>query len=123
MIIHDLYLEGTAALPAKDKAPWIVDSNRVHSRLSTVETLQAVAGWYTQVLQLSRLVQIEQFAPGCPAKAGGKCPGDLRATIIEKVFRKSVSKGHDDVSKLSELDKIGCKKYRIDGVPVRPSWG
>jgi hypothetical protein len=86
----------------------------VHSRLSILETLQAVAGWYTQVLQLSRFVQIEQFAPGCPAKAEGKCPGDLRATIIEKVFRKSVSKGHDHVSMLSELDKISCKKFPVN---------
>ncbi len=69
-----------------------------------LEALQAIAGRHSQIPQLTRIMQIKQFSPACPAKIGRKCSCCLRSLVIEQVLRQSISEGFNHITILSELD-------------------
>lgn len=65
MVIDDLDIVGIPISPSEDHTPLIIDPNRVKPLPVSLERFEAVARRHTQVLQVGRIMQIEQLSPGC----------------------------------------------------------
>ena len=104
MIINYLNLVGIAVMPTKDHSPLIVDPNRVKPLPLAFQRLQSITRWLTQVADLRSIVQVEQLAPGRSYQIWWKSKNGFRSPIVEKVFGKSIDKGFNHVTMLSDLD-------------------
>ena len=64
MIIDDPYIFGASFGPAKADAKLVVDADAVLTRTVAFKRPQSVPGWYTQVVESARDLQLTKLAPG-----------------------------------------------------------
>ena len=83
MVVDDLYGTGVARGPLEHHAPLIVDANRMKSFPPASQRLEAIAGRYTKIAKLGRIVQVEKFAPNCPPQFRRKATDGSRRAVIE----------------------------------------
>ncbi len=50
MVVHHFNLKGIAILPAKHDPPLLINTDRVFASVVTLESLQPVAWWRSQIL-------------------------------------------------------------------------
>lgn len=62
VIVHDLDVPDVSTRPAKADAPLIIDSDAVLPLASSLQCLQAVAGWKPEILQAAGLVKIKELS-------------------------------------------------------------
>lgn len=82
MIIHDFNVVRVPILPPKTEAPLLIDPDAVLSMAVAPQSIEPVAGWHTQVIQVHDGIQHPQFTHGGPLDvlwqfAGVLTPVDL----------------------------------------------
>jgi|APCry1669193181_1035450.scaffolds.fasta_scaffold01795_9 hypothetical protein len=71
MVIHNFHFVRTR-LPAEANAPLVVDTDAVLSNPTAFQQFQPVAWRHSQVEQLCRGIQQQQFSPGSPLDVTGQ---------------------------------------------------
>jgi len=76
----------------------------VESFPSAFEAFQAVSWRGSQILQFSRIMQIEQLSPRHTTQLGWKRSRGSCSLIVEQILGQSVSEGFNHITILSEFD-------------------
>ena len=86
MIIHDLYISGFVFNPLETNSPLIVDADTVLFSTISPKFFESVSGWGTQVLQIFRIIQIEQFAASGSLNVRWQFSGNLALEYLFSFF-------------------------------------
>jgi len=106
MIIDYLNLVGVAGVPTKDYPPLVVDPDGVTAFPFAFQRLQSIPRRLPKVANLRSIVQIEQLSTSHSYQSWWKPQNGFRSPIIKKVFRKSIGKGFNHGTMLSNLDNL-----------------
>ena len=94
VIIHDFHVVGVAVVPGEADAVLIVDADAVGCGAISFQSFELVSGGRAEIVELSRLVEEKQFAPGRPFD--GLEPAD--GAIVEKGRSFRTFEGSDQVT-------------------------
>ena len=94
MIVDDLNVPLFTVAPHKTDPPLIVNANTALTLAVAVQSLQAIAGRHTQIVELLRRVDRKQFRAGAPLNlrrqiADGVASKDRCCAFIAKAFDHS----------------------------------
>jgi len=90
MVISYSDLKGITALPSKYNSPLLINPYRMLALVIPPEGLESIPWRNPQILQLGRIVQIKQLAPGCTVQFPGKRAHGPGTPVMVKVFSQPV---------------------------------
>jgi len=112
MVVDDLYGTGVTGVPLEDRAPLIVDPNRVKSFQPALQCLEAVAGWHPKVAELRGVVQVQELATRRPPQLGWKATHRSGRAVVEQILGQAIAEAPYHRPRLSDYDNYaqGTKK-------------